>query len=182
MIYAFDIDGVLCDFTGTFSTVCGDPAKMKQSCMSRSDFDRFTQIFPQWFAQITQHFPSFWLEMERMCSDEEAERLREIAQRHMLYFVSSRPCWALEPTRQWLKEQFNINPNLVLVPSLRHKFHIWAGLGVDVAVEDDPRLDLYAATSGMALNKLRVPRRPYNQELFQSLRLTGYDTLLELPV
>ena len=182
MHIAFDVDGVLANFSKGFCAVLKDLFNIDidpTECRSWHWWewvDGLTEDMENqaWRSIFDDHkYRHFWTELEPLCTDADVKRINALSKEHVVTFITSRTEKAQHQnvcivTQAWLHhEGFRAYPN-VFISSEKGKRA--KELGVHVMIDDNGPNAIDLLDAGIATALLR---RPYNESFVELVRAKG---------
>jgi uncharacterized HAD superfamily protein len=165
-----DIDGVLAEFNRPFRDLlisCG--ATMKEAGPDFPELWEWPLKHGATSAQLTaawdyvERNPDWWASLPRHAdvTDWTASALQTLTEDHEVTFVTSRPGLCRDVTADWLMEQFDIIPHVVVC--FGQKEDVVLGMRPDVIIEDR-FATIYMLSRHAIRPRLILVNRPYNHE------------------
>jgi hypothetical protein len=165
----FDLDGVLANFTVAFTTLAhklfNTPVYPDCRCVDLYSSGLSSGEYERLWEYVNSH-PEFWRHLPPLVTPQEAERIRELAGRADVWFLTTRPDPSRGPvtaaTADWLcahiwriqDDPRQVEERLVVLKSVGGKPLAIAQLGLYLHIDDHP--DLIGEPQVMTL------RYPYN--------------------
>lgn len=169
MHVAFDVDGVLANFSHGFSQVLHD---LFGTPVVAGDFDVKSWNWADWMDGLTHEQeraaweevnrrPSFWLDLDPFVDAQVVNRINRLGNDHQVSFLTNRRMTERPDTRLWLHTAgFRKYENVYTVMKQHGKGRSAHWLGANVAIDDNgPNVLDYLDNNVFAC----LLRRPYNE-------------------
>jgi hypothetical protein len=163
----FDLDGVLANFTVIFTMLAHErfnkPVYPDDRCVHEYGFNLTDKEMESLWEYVNSD-PEFWRLLPPLVTPQEAERIRELARRAEVWFLTTRPDLSGGPvfaaTADWLcahigfKDPQQVKDQLVVSKSVGWKAQAITDLRLYIHIDDHPNL--------VSLPRVVTLRRPYN--------------------
>lgn len=142
-----DLDGVIVNFMEGYTKAVAPDYKFDHSKVDRWKWGRvvFGKEKDSHFWTVTAKNPEFWLQL-RPYSQHDCTLTNLLTQRHMVYFVTSKPKGVEKAAAEWLRTHVGKHHEGQLVVA-SDKGSIAKGLELDAMIDDKPEnlVDVYTA-------------------------------------
>jgi len=178
----FDVDGCLADFMLAWRTLAHGLYGVEVYKTGAPQYDTWSQADltadqqdHMW--RLVKADPQWWYSVPPLVNGEEAERLRELWDRHTLYFVTARVGETAKPqTESWLRWHLGIaNPTVVIS---KWKGEVAAALEAHAAVDDKAENAWAVAQHTRGKTRSYLLDRPFNR-LSESPAVVRVHTMME---
>lgn len=134
---AFDIDGVLADFTLGFTSLAAEIGVVKEpwTGYEQPTFNFKFHVAPVWNAVDMK--PRFWLDLQPLVTKHERELMNRMAEDVNIVYVTARKASAWEQTHKWL-EKYGFPEGPVFFTDDKVPLYLSMGTGLRWAIDDKP--------------------------------------------